>query len=315
LLALLETGLASVAARAAVPAGHLYVANIGGAYPNYIRRYRLVDGLPAKVPDLTYQDAYGPIAVDAQGQLYSLDASGFGGRQVVLVFPPGSMHHERSILLSRGVGSGYGSSQRFTSLTVDAAGFTYVGSQQQYWSTPIDFFCAWEVAVYTPGAKGFDQPACLPSSAAYSLAVDAEGSLYMTASAIASSAVYVIANAASHPTVARVMYGPSFRNPVSVALDGNDLYVLSPGSAGGSPENSSVSVYAKSGDGVVAPIRTLYPRVPASWAGGILVNGDYLYVATGNSVEVFDKHAQGRRDPVAELTIAQKNITYIALGP
>jgi hypothetical protein len=313
-LALIGWGATCEGSDAAGPPKHLYVASIYTDYQPFnfsVERFPLRDGVPLETPDFTYGGAYGPIWVDRAGDLYAQLPSPFF--PALVEYAPDSTTVLRTIDTMLLNYPSLNNPTVFSGLLVGPAGDAFLASQWQD-ETP-DMLCGWQISVYAPGASGVAAPQrCLPSAAPLSMSKDSAGNLYVAASTIAADAVFVFERPAEAPRISRILYGPSFSSPVATAIDADELlYVLN--SCSGGCDGPFVAVYPQGGDGIVTPIRVLNAPAHAQWSGAIAVDAQYLYVATGIKVLVFDKNATGHAKPLATLQYKANNITFVALGP
>jgi len=303
-------------------AGHLYVSAAGYPFETApVMRYPLVNGVPASQPDLVYPSTLlASFSVDRQGRLYGIDQAGSPSAPFnVLVFAPNSNKQERTIVPYQPYNTGY------VGIT-GRDGYAYVSF---FWSSslntprpadagsPSSFCAATGFVVYGPRAQG-SAPWKSCTAATYILSennwisLDASGNLYVPAASHLGSGVDVYANLATQPTLVRSMTGKSFRNTHSVADDGSG-YIYAPGTVKPAKElsYSYVATYLDSGNGSVAPVRTVRYAKPQLWYGNAVADDRYLYIGGNQQVLVYDKTAQGARMPLATLAVSAP----VGMGP
>jgi hypothetical protein len=308
---------ATVLRRAPNIVTYLYVGT------NVVSRYRVIDGVPAQRPDLTYAGVTGPLAVDSMGDLYA------AARDVYItvnVYPRGSNTPLRSYMVDLG---GFPTNIGITGLGVDASGRSYLAffsssSDAQPLSNghPVPNCTAYCVLAYGARAHGFPRPlSVISDSVAFvdSLALGPTGTLYgdqfiQGFSCPTQPNITVIADPSTKPKVLGSMSGPYLNSPYGLAADSlGKLYVVT--GACLSPRPPRVDVFAATALGQVRPERQIFAPKGSAWGGPLAVDDHYVYVAGKPGVIVYDKLAHGTAVPVGTLTLpSNQQANFIAVG-
>src|SRR3984957_4389953 len=289
-------------------AGHLYVAATAPSEgPTSIARYSLKNGRPADRPDLTYPNlSFAQFGVRPNNALFSVGYDQSTHDYVIYQFLPDSSKLSRVLQLPLSVNF-----TEYSGMTVDALGNMYVQydfssssdfarAQTQIKFTSSSSPCAtpfsFGILVYPPKARG-EEP-CLQSfpifeglpPAFVGLTTDVSGNLYVPLQ----QEVDVYSDPTTAPTVIRLLYGTTFKNATSVAVDDAGLlYVLN------STSDSYVAVYAKGANGKAPPLGKLYFTKAQQWFGNVAVDDKCIYIGGSAEVLVYLKNLRGRQTPLA----------------
>ncbi len=290
-------------------------------------RYRLINGVPAWQPDLTYARVSSTFAVGTDGSVYDIkwidNSDGMEvlapdkdvvRRRIVLADPYSTWYQG---LLAR---DGYAYAQYLwdpSAASRSGRGARYPGNGLCDEDTFIP-----SVLVYGPGARG-QAPwrQCFPTSTEYYvyaqivwMALDGRGDLYVPSTY---STINVITAPRTDPKLSRSLENDDFKNIHAIADDGHgNIYVAETRPGATTEFIYSIATFADSGSGAVAPIRELYYR-SAGMQQNIAVDDRYLYVGTCGGVLIYSKSATGYAAPFATLPLpfVGTQTPVIAIGP
>jgi hypothetical protein len=282
---------------------HLYVA----AAANYtgsglgLERFPIIDGKPAKSPDLVYPDASGPMAVAPDGSLYANEDLRL---QTIDRFASGSVKPE-SRLIAEPCGHGY-IYDGLSTFTFDPAGDLYVNITEGISGArsvhargcPSQF-----IAVYGPGAAGRAPPINKidvgpnVSSPVFGMAIDASGDLAIS---VESSAVRVYADPTTKTQLVRLFSSRVLPEPAGLAFDpGHPIVYV----ANASPP--AIVVLPADAQGPTRPKRLIKNPAAQGYCGQIALLGAFFFVAdaaTGTVYE-FRKDEHGSPKPFASVSV------------
>jgi hypothetical protein len=281
---------------------HLYVAGApflgSGTYG--LQRFPIVDGKPAKNPDLVYPDASGPIAVGLDGSLYAADDLRF---QTIDRFVPGSIK-PASRLVAAPCGHGY-LYAGLSTFTFDAKGDLYVAIIEgtsgaralQEAGCPDEL-----VAVYAPGATGRARPinkvdiGLAVSGELSAMAIDSNGDLAV----VTGNAVRVYTDPTAKTRLARLFASRALPFPQGIAFDpGHPVVYLSNSSP------AAVVVLPADAQGPTRPNRLIKNAAAKNYCGQIALLGAFIFVAdaTTDTVYEFRKDEHGSPKPFASVSV------------
>jgi hypothetical protein len=280
-------------------AGHLFVATLGQYSGSQMERFPIVNGRPAKQPDLVFPSAAAPLAVAADGTVYAQDDRAFA----VDVFPPGLTAPVRQLMLNP-CGPSY-IYNGITALALDAAGYLYVAVDGGIsGSKPDSGGCQGEtVVVYPPGAGGNTPPVkfigfnLYASAPSLGIAIGGSGALAITRAGNNDTFVF------AHPLAPRErltqLFWSHMNGPEGIAYDTpeREIFVANVYTA-------SFDVYPAHAQGGDRPKRTIVTSA-SSLCGSIALRARDVFVSDAgtNTVYEYDKAAHGSPPPVATLSL------------
>jgi hypothetical protein len=295
-LALVTSGPA-----AAKVTGHLYVGT--GQFETH--RFPLVDGIPAKRPDLKIPNSGNLVTVRPDGTFVSQ----IGNLPRVGFFALGHTKPDRTLSI-RSPKAGCG--VRLASIAVDSKGDLYVA--RTFPSCAPD-----GVAVYAANASGNDKPIATVGAIAGQIAVDPKnGELFDSVIVPSSQAtIYAFGNLAQHLRPLR-KFTPGAEIPQQMTINADStfhtLWVYTTPQGYGA--NSVVEYYTTS-TGFTFPVQGLFPDNNADVAltGAVVYRQGFYYStfggAKGQGIYTYHTH----RAPDATLNFSVCCVDHIAVGP
>lgn len=261
----------------AATTGHVYAAGPGG-----VLRFAIVNGVPAKKPDLAIGNASGPIAVSPAGAadttLYAMQ----NGSGNIVAFADAATKPIRSIVLPN---AGQGAFYAVADMAVDRAGYLYVAVYLNVFARGarrlgVRYPSPGGVVVYAPNASGHARPVAAVPVYPEAIALDAKDDLFICGQDTRLNGFCnEYRDARTHPALVSSFKGPTLNTILGATVAGSEIYVSAQ-----DPTNRydfTAQVFATSSHGVTAPQREIFPT-SGSVTGKLATNAGILYASDGS---------------------------------